>query len=230
MVVKSPPPPYVFNQIEYPESDGQPMAETGTHVTVIAYVLAMLRIFFQNRNAYIGANMLMYYQEGEPKKCVAPDLFVALNAGQHQRRSWFTWKEGKVPDVIFEFTSQSTRTEDRGSKKGLYEVLGVKEYFLFDPLDEYLIPRLQGFRLVGDSYRPVSLVEGKLQSEILGLTLGAEGDMLTLVITATGEKLLPPSELANAYQDEITARRAAEAEIERLRDEIEILKSKKITP
>jgi Uma2 family endonuclease len=227
MVVKSPPPPYVFNQIEYPESDGQPMAETGIHVTVIAYLLTMLRIFFQNHNMYIGANMLMYYEEGDPKKCVAPDLFVALNTETHERRSWFTWKEGKAPEVIFEFTSKSTRTEDRGSKKGLYEVLGVKEYFLFDPLDEYLMPRLQGYRLVNSEYRPISFVEGCLQSEVLGLTLGVEGNMLTLTNTKTGEQLLPPSELANAYQHESAARRAAEEEVARLRAELEHLKHNK---
>ncbi|MBI5350736.1 MAG: Uma2 family endonuclease [Chloroflexi bacterium] len=227
MVVKSPPPPYVFNQIEYPESDGQNMAETGIHVTVIAYLLTMLRIFFQNRNVYVGANMLMYYEEGEPKKCVAPDLFVALNTKTDERRSWFTWKESKAPEVIFEFTSKSTRTEDRGSKKGLYEVLGVKEYFLFDPLDEYLIPRLQGFRLVNGEYRPISLVDSCLQSEVLGLTLGVEGAMLTLTNTKTGEQLLPPAALANAYQHESAARRAAEEEVARLRAELEQLKSGK---
>ncbi|MBI4631896.1 MAG: Uma2 family endonuclease [Chloroflexi bacterium] len=166
-------------------------------------------------------------QEGEPKKCVAPDLFVALNTKTDERRSWFTWKESKAPEVIFEFTSKSTRTEDRGSKKGLYEVLGVKEYFLFDPLDEYLIPRLQGFRLVNGEYRPISLVDSCLQSEVLGLTLGVEGAMLTLTNTKTGEQLLPPAALANAYQHESAARRAAEEEVARLRAELEQLKSGK---
>jgi len=30
--------------------------------------------------------------------------------------------------------------------------LGVREYFIFDPLGDYLSPPLRGYRLVGDEY------------------------------------------------------------------------------
>ena len=59
-----------------------------------------------------------------------------------------------------------------------------------------------------------------MQSEILGLTLGVEGAMLTLTNIKTGEQLLPPTE-------EAAARRAAEEEVARLRAELEHLKSSK---
>ena len=91
---------------------------------------------------------------------------------------------------------------------------------MFDPLDEYLDPRLQGFRLVNDSYQPIPLVNGALQSEMLGLTLKAEEDMLTLTNTKTGKRLLPPTELSRVYS-------AAESEIERLKAEITRLKSER---
>ena len=68
-----------FNEIDYPESDGEPMAETDSHLTLIAYLLAMLRSFFESREVYVGGNMLMYYEEGDPTQCVAPDLFVVFN-------------------------------------------------------------------------------------------------------------------------------------------------------
>ena len=106
-----------FNEIDYPESDGEPMAETDSHLTLIAYLLAMLRSFFESREVYVGGNMLMYYEEGDPTQCVAPDLFVVFNTTPERRRSWFIWKENKAPDVIFEFTSKSTRLQDRGAKK-----------------------------------------------------------------------------------------------------------------
>jgi Uma2 family endonuclease len=234
MAVNYAPSKLELGEVEYPASDGELMAETGFHVTLIAYILSMLRAFFRERqDVYVGSDMFIYYEEGDPQRRVAPDTFVIFGVPNHERRSWFTWKEGKGPDVVFEFTSKGTQEEDRWRKKGLYEWLGVKEYFLFDPLDEYLSPRLQGFRLIDGAYTPILLVNGQLRSEVLGLTLGGEGHMLTLTGTKTGERLLPPPELLNAYrtlearaEEEADARRAAEAEVARLRAELERLKGK----
>ncbi|MBE7473783.1 MAG: Uma2 family endonuclease [Anaerolineae bacterium] len=211
---------------DYPESDGEPMAETGFHVTLIAYVLAMLRSFFSYRNdVYIGANMFVYYSEGDPTKKVAPDLFVAFGVPNHERRIWKTWEEGKAPDVIFEFTSKGTWDQDLGSKKGLYAWLGVTEYFLFDPLDEYLQPRLRGFQLQEGDYAPIPANEtGELVSRLLGLILRPAGDKLELIAQTSGERLLPPLELAETLRQETAARQAAEAEVARLRVELEQLK------
>ncbi|MBI3763590.1 MAG: Uma2 family endonuclease, partial [Chloroflexi bacterium] len=106
--------------IYYPESDGQPMAETGIHVLRIAYCIGMLRAFFRHRHdVYVSGNMFMYYEEGNPKNVVAPDVYVVFGAANAhiERRSWFVWKEGKAPDVIFEFTSKETRDEDTDFKR-----------------------------------------------------------------------------------------------------------------
>ena len=212
--------------IDYPSSDGEPMAETDYHVTLIAYVLAMLRAFFEGQEVYVGANMMLYYEEGDPTQRVAPDTFVVFGASPRKRRSWFTWKEGKKPDVIFEFTSKGTQSEDRWTKKGLYEWLGVQEYFLFDPLDEYLKPRLQGFNWVSGEYHAIPLIEGKLKSEVLGLTIGSEADMIKLWDAQTGKELLPPEKEAQARRAAEARANAAEAEVERLRAELERLKEK----
>lgn len=222
MAVNYVPLPETFEEVvEYPTSDGRPMAETGFHVIVMATILNLLRAFFRNSpNVYVGANMFLYYVEGNPRKFVAPDIFVAFGVSNEERRSWFTWKENKVPDVIFEFTSKETREEDLWTKRGLYQWLGVKEYFLFDPLDEYLKPRLQGFRLIDGEYRAIRETNNSLQSESLGLTLSAEGNMLALTETATGKRLLQLHELQEAYQ-------SAEKEIEQLRDELKRLKKQK---
>ena len=58
--------------------------------------------------------------------------------------------------MIFEVTSSKTRKEDSVTKRDLYAKLGVLEYFLFDPLGDYLKPRLQGYRLEDDRYSPIS--------------------------------------------------------------------------
>ena len=62
--------------VEYPESDGEPMGETGFHVALMVYVIGMLRAFFHHRSdAYVGGNMFLYYHEGDPRQCVSPDAF-----------------------------------------------------------------------------------------------------------------------------------------------------------
>lgn len=215
--------------ITYPESDGHPMDETGFHITLIIYLLSMLREYFRLKtDVYVGANMFVYYQEGDPTRNVAPDVFVVFGVSNAERRIWKVWEEGKAPNVVFELTSRSTMAEDLGTKKGLYEWLGVREYFIFDPLNEYLSPVLRGFRLTEAGYREVEAVmtaDGlQLASDALGLHLRAEGGQLCLVDRSTGERLLPPPpELAEALraaerraEEKAAARQAAEARAEAL--------------
>lgn len=68
--------------------------------------------------------------------------------------------------------------------------LRVLEYFLFDPLDEYLDPALQGYRLVEGEYRPIEPVDGRLPSEVLGLHLEADRGFVRLFDPETDERLL----------------------------------------
>lgn len=198
--------------VYYPESDGEPMAETDIHINLLIYLREALADFFRNDpDVYIAANLFVYYREGDPTKVVAPDVFVVKGVPKRDRRIYQVWKEGKGPDVVFELTSRSTHQEDLGAKKGIYEVMGVEEYFIFDPLGEYLEPRLVGFRLSKWGYQRTE--EEPLVSQVLGLELRVEGNMLRLVDPATGEKLLTSLEAQEA-------RRRAEAEVERLRAEL----------
>ncbi len=204
--------------VYYPESDGKPMAETDTHIKLLIYLREALADYFRDEpNVYVAGNLFVYYQEGDPTKVVAPDVFVVKGVPKRDRRIYQVWKEDKGPDVVFELTSQSTRREDLGPKKGIYEMLGVEEYFIFDPLGEYLEPRLVGFRLAEWGYRRIE-GEEPLVSRVLGLELRVEGDFLRLVDPATGEKLLTPLEAQEA-------RRRAEAEVERLRAELARLRA-----
>ena len=52
-------------------------------------------------------------------------------------------------------------------------VLGVKEYFLFDPFEDYLDPPIQGYRLRKGAYVPIKPVNGRLPSQVTGLAPGA---------------------------------------------------------
>jgi hypothetical protein len=94
----------------------------------------------------------------------------------------------------------------------------VPEYFLFDPTEEYLDPMLQGHRLIGRRYKPISAdSEGALTSEQLGLRLRAEGRQLVLCRLDTGQRLLSEAEARQTAEE---AQQAAEAEVARLREEL----------
>ena len=217
--------------VEYPSSDGQPMAETPVHRDVMIDAIQILKRRFANRSdVYVSVDMLMYYEEGNLRKCVAPDVFVVVGADRDEDRdTYLLWREPKAPDFVLEVTSKSTRRNDQITKHTLYESLGVAEYFLFDPKAEYLNPPLQGFGLRRGRYVPLEAVQlpggaPALYSEVLGLSLHARGRALRLRDPATGEDLLTPEEESAARgeaearaEQEVAARRAVEAENAELR-------------
>ena len=205
-------------QIEYPEADGKPMAETPTHSQAVTDTIEMLTDFFRDAsNVYVSGSMMMYYEEGDPTASVSPDVFVVKGAPKEERRTYRVWVEKRPPLVVFEFTSRSTRLEDSGNKKALYAMMGVHEYFLYDPLSEYLEPPLQGFVLErGDYRRLANETDGTMISHELGLRLRMEASQLRLIVMATGERLLTPAEAQERARAEAKARQSAESEIEGL--------------
>ena len=228
--------PTVQKPIHYPETDGKPMAETDVHIDALIYLREALRDHFRDApQVYVAGNIFLYYEEGNSTACVAPDVFVVQGVGKGERRIYRLWEEGQPPAVVFEITSRGTRLEDLGTKRAVYAILGVREYFLYDPLGEYLRPPLQGYRLhEGEYQRLLPAGEAGFTSQVLGLELRVEAGRLRVVDPMTGERLLTPAEAlaarraeATARRAEATARRAAEvraaeveAELERLRTEL----------
>jgi Uma2 family endonuclease len=206
-------------EVEYPESDGKPMAETDVHRDWMVRLIELLRERYRGQRVYVSGNLLMYYEEGNPKKFVSPDAFVVKECDPGRRRIFKTWAEGRTPDVVFEVTSKSTRREDRVTKPQIYALLGVKEYFSYDPLGEYLKPPLKGFRLHRKSYRPIEAdTSGALKSQELGALIRLEKNRLELYDLVSGERLLTEAEAAlQTAATERKARLAAEKENRRLR-------------
>jgi Uma2 family endonuclease len=201
------------------------MAETQAHGKVMVDLWnALERRYADVPDVYVWGNMFFYYEEGNPKAKVAPDLFLVHGVGKHIRRTYKLWEEGQVPSLIIEVTSKSTRAEDEVEKKALYERLGVEEYFLFDPLGEYLRPRLQGYRRVRGRYEAMPPeADGSLASRTTGLKLAPEGKRLRLRDAATGEPLLWNEEQDDARQaaEERAGKEARRAEQEARRAEQE---------
>ncbi|MGE3539477.1 MAG: Uma2 family endonuclease [Candidatus Tectimicrobiota bacterium] len=203
-------------RVVYPSSDGQPVAESDFQLRPLLYAVTTLRTYFQERrDVYVGGNMFLYYEEGNPEAVVAPDIFVVLGTANHPRASYMLWQEPKGPDFVLEITSRSTRTKDQGPKRGTYAFLGVSEYFQYDPTHDYLVPPLQGARLVDGNYQALPstvLPDGTLvvHSEVLGLDLRLEDGTLRFSESSTGQKLLSHAEMAQARQAAEQARQAAE--------------------
>ena len=203
-------------EIYYPDADGLPMAESDFQRKPLTYAVEALDIYFQaHENIYVSGNMFLYYEEGNPSASVAPDVFVVFGAPKHDRSSYMLWREPKAPDFVLEITSQSTHTQDQGTKRERYAVLGVQEYFQYDPTHEYLDPPLQGLHLVGNTYQPIpatTSLEGTLvlRSAVLGLELRLEDGVLRFYDPTTGQKLLSHRESEQARQEAEQGRQAAE--------------------
>lgn len=208
-------------EIEYPTSDGKPVAETELHLDVMHYIRDALKDHFSGMaDVYVGSNLLFYYAEGDPKSVVAPDVFVVKGVPKGRRRNYLLWKEGKAPSLVVEVTSRSTRRKDV-QKKELYARLGVPEYFMFDPEGDYLKPVLQGFRLLKGEYRSIPpAADGSLTSRTAGVVFRPEGDWVRLIDAATGCPLLSVEEL----REKARATEEAEARIRKLEEELERLR------
>ncbi len=200
----------------YPDSDGRPVAESDFQREPLLYTVSALRRWFRDReDVYVTGNMLLYYEQGNPKGSVAPDVFVVFGAPKHDRRSYKLWEEPKGPDFVLEVTTKNTVSEDQGIKRGLYAFLGVAEYWQYDPTSDYLTPPLVGFRLVDGNYWPMPVrahADGALtgQSEVLGLALRLDGHGFHLLDPASGVYLPTYDESEQARLEADQARREAE--------------------
>ncbi|RUL85269.1 Uma2 family endonuclease [Tautonia sociabilis] len=223
--------------IDYPTSDGKPMAETDRHRRLMMDLIETLEErYADDPGVYVSGDLLLFYEEGNKRRHVAPDVFVTFGIPKRARDHDLLWLEGKGPDVVIEVTSKTTRREDQTKKRTLYQdVLRVPEYFQIDPTEDDLKPPFQGHRLVDGAYVPIDPVNGRLPSAALGLLLERDGAHLHLIDPATGLRLLTPRERAeeehrhrleaDRKRAEAEARAAeAEAENDRLRRELEELR------
>ena len=202
------------SQIFYPSSDGEPVAETYTHLYALLTTLEVLRQYLTGQQATVLANQFLYYAQGFPKLRVAPDVMVIFDVAPGGRDNYKVWEEGKVPSVIFEMTSKGTQNQDIEHKKTLYEQLEVQEYWLFDPKGEWIEEKLRGYRLQGESYQLIT----DSRSEPLKLRLAIEDELIGFYREDTGEKLLIPDELATKLSEETQRANEAEALLARYRE------------
>lgn len=223
--------------VVYPSSDGEPMAETERHRKALEDLVDMIGSHFRDvPDVHVSGNLLLYYEEGNPRKVISPDVFMVRGVSKKELRIYKTWEQSPTLDFVLELASPSTFTRDFREKKEIYaKILQVQEYCIYDPYHE-IEPSFVGFQLVNGDYEEMAFVDGRLPSEVLGLALGERDGVLRLYNPATGEWLAPSRERADKaearaqdaetralaaeslVQQEARARQNAEAELAKARE------------
>ncbi len=207
----------------YPESDGEPMAETPKHLQVMTDCMDVLRGYFRGvPDVYIAGNMMMYYEEGNPRKSISPDVFMVRGLSKKEIRTYKTWEQPPTLDFVLEVASPSTYTRDFNEKMEIYaKILRVKAYCIYDPYHE-IDPSFVGFRLVGETYEEIPFVNGRIPLEVLGLELGEHEGAVRLYDPVKSAWLFTSQE--RVAQAESRAQHA-EAELEKLRAALQRLET-----
>lgn len=124
------------------------------------------------RKVYVSSELVTYYP-GEARFC--PDILAVLDVEPHDRTSWIVSQEGKGLDLVIEIHVSGSREKDFERNVARYARLGIREYFVFDRPGS----RILGHRLRdGSGYERLLPQAGRVTSEVLGLDLVVERDML----------------------------------------------------
>lgn len=176
--------------IRYPAELEDEMGETAIHFRLTALLYNLLEAFFSARNdVAVAANMMVYFEEANPKRWLAPDVFVCFGVENKLRRVFKTWEEGVFPQVVFEIASDSTFENDLGGKRLDYARLGAEEYYLLDPEREYLPSPLMAFRRDKGRLLSVNVENNRVLSPLLNLEIVDTGKSFRLFNPETEEFL-----------------------------------------
>ncbi len=217
---------------DLPCDDDQVM-ETQRHKYQMDLLQETLLPWLEKRqDGYAGANMFVYYslEQVKNRDFSGPDFFAVLNVSNRERKSWVSWQEGKVPDVIVELLSETTANFDKTEKKKIYQdKMKAPEYFWYDPFDTN---DFKGFRLENGVYQPLQFdsqnryISQQLQLALVlwyGVYRGVETFWLRWE-TLVGELLLTEREFrdkAQAKADEAQAKAdEAQAKAQKLAEKL----------
>ncbi len=140
--------------IDYPDSDGLPMADnTLQYEWIVTLKGGLDAIFVDDPNVFVAGDLLWYPVKGEPTIRSAPDAMVAFGRAKGYRGSYKQWEEEDVPpQVVFEVLSPGNRPREMIRKFQFYEQYGVEEYYIYDPDHG----NLDGWRRRGDHLEEIS--------------------------------------------------------------------------
>ena len=196
-------------------------------VAVLNLLCARFTDFGRRPDVFLDFETNICYDPGNLNVRVAPDVYLAFGVDAEAirpRKLYLPWEVGKPPDWALEVASESTSRVDVNRKPAIYARIGVLEYWRFDPTGgRYHGRPLAGDRLADGVYQPIDLTaepDGILKghSEVLELSLCWDEGWPRFYDPATGTYL-------ENWRQERQARLDAEAENERLQEQLRRLQS-----
>jgi Uma2 family endonuclease len=194
--------------IIYPDSDGQPMADNTKQFELIVLIKKNLDLLFANDpNVFVAGDLLWYPVEGNNKTRIAPDTMVVFGRPKGDRGSYQQWREDNIPpQVVFEILSPGNTVIEMVKKSKLYERYGVEEYYLYDPERS----ELTGWLRSGSELEEIEEIRG-WTSPRLGIRFDlSDGELV--IYRPDGERFATYFELA---QQKEQAQQLAEQERQR---------------
>ncbi len=176
--------------MEYPHSDGEPIAETTVQFDWIVKIKEGIEaIFGRDPNVFVAGDLFWYPVEGDNKTRTAPDTMVAFGRPKGPRMCYMQWVEGGVaPQVVFEVIAPSNRFPEMYRRLCFYEKYGVEECYYYDPEENDLI----GWLREGAYLRPIETMKNWV-SPRLGVRFDWTAERLVLV--------RPDGRVVESYQE-----------------------------
>ena len=207
--------------IFYPETDGEPLPDGQHQGPLFRAIVDTLALHFRGRpDVSVNGNTFIYYEEGNPRRHIAPDCYVAFEVDVDailERNIYLLWEVGKPPDFVLEIGSESTGRTDTGLKRTRYAAMGCGEYWRYDSTggDFYGEP-LVGEYLADGQYHRFELrrdADGAIRghSPALGLDLCWVEGRLRFYNPYTGAWLRDFFETHDLLEAEQAARQSADA-------------------
>lgn len=201
------------------------MAEGKRHLTLRTFLYQLVRHVL-GREHTVGSDQFVYWNARDPRRKLAPDVFVCLGVADSSFGSWKVW-ERRTPQLAVEIVSPSEdEGEDWDAKLERYHELGVLELVRFDPeaaagarlrvwdrLDDDLVERRLEADATACATLGLSWVVLPVEDEPVGLRLAdADGALVPNALEA--ERAAHEAERA-AHEAERAAREAERAARER---------------
>ena len=220
----------LINDSPEPPEDAMQQASTILHITSI-----LMARYQDDPTTLVSEQTNVIYDSAVPGSVIVPDVYVVVGVDadtiETYHRSYRIDEWGVPPAFVLEVGTPVTARRDLSVKRDLYARMGAQEYWRLDRIGESYPQPLVGERLVDGQYVRLELhtePDGEVwsRSDVLGVDFFCRTSEdgisdFRLRDSATGEWL-------NTLGDEIAARQAAEArtaeleaEIERLREQLD---------
>lgn len=187
-------------EIDYPDSDGNPMSDNTEQFRWIVIIKENLEIMYASDPHVFVAGDLAWYPVRYTLRRMAPDVMVAFGRPKGRRGSYKQWLEDNIPpQVAFEILSPSNK-DSRGidaldEKFTFYETYGIQEYYIYDPDDL----TLAGWQRQGDRLTQI-LSMSNWVSPLLGIRFDWAAGQELVLFRPDGQKFLSPVELDQLLQ------------------------------